>query len=176
MSGGSNCCVPIRGARPTKTAYAVVIDKHGDRKWGKKTAHVGRQYLANIGKVDSGVVSVSSLFADKGVYYPLEVEPCTPKHHFEKGKADPKFRTKLKKAGQLVERSLKIGSPFRAVMVDSFYGKDEGFRECLSELKVSYVLALKPIHSWWHKEGDQIGALWEAARGAGWKDEKNPGE
>jgi hypothetical protein len=155
----------------------LVIDEHGDRKWGKKTAHVGRQYLANIGKVDSGVVSVSSLFAEEGVYYPLEVEPYTPKHHFEKGKADPKFRTKLKIAGQLVERSLKMGIPFRAVVADSFYGEDEGFRERLGELLgVGYVLALKPTHSWWHKEGEQIGALWEAALEAGWKDEKNPGE
>src|SRR3712207_7647089 len=34
----------------------LVIDEHGDRKWGKKTAHVGRQWLANIGKTESGVV------------------------------------------------------------------------------------------------------------------------
>jgi SRSO17 transposase len=39
----------------------LVIDEHGDRKWGKKTAHVGKQWLANIGKTDNGVVSVSSL-------------------------------------------------------------------------------------------------------------------
>jgi SRSO17 transposase len=26
----------------------LVIDEHGDRKWGKHTAHVGRQWLANI--------------------------------------------------------------------------------------------------------------------------------
>ncbi|MCA1837260.1 MAG: IS701 family transposase [Actinobacteria bacterium] len=154
----------------------LVIDEHGDRKWGKQTAHVGRQYLANIGKVDSGVVSVSSLWADEGVYYPLEVEPYTPKHHFEKGKADPKFRTKPRIAARLVERSLKMGVPFRAVVADSFYGEDEGFKERLSELKVGYVLALKPTHSWWHKEGEQIGALWEAAQGAGWKDENEPGE
>jgi SRSO17 transposase len=24
----------------------LVIDEHGDRKWGKRTAHVGRQWLA----------------------------------------------------------------------------------------------------------------------------------
>ena len=30
----------------------LVIDEHGDRKWGKKTAHVGRQWLANIGKTE----------------------------------------------------------------------------------------------------------------------------
>jgi len=39
----------------------LVIDKHGDRKWGSKTAHVGKQYLANLGKIDNGVVSVTGL-------------------------------------------------------------------------------------------------------------------
>lgn len=63
----------------------LVIDEHGDRKWGKKTAHVGKQYPANIGKVQGGVVSVSSLWADEEVYYPLEVDPYTPAHHFEQG-------------------------------------------------------------------------------------------
>jgi hypothetical protein len=153
----------------------LVIDEHGDRKWGKKTAHVGRQYLANIGKVDSGVVSVSSLWADEGVYYPLEFEPYTPEHHFEKGKASPAFRTKPEIAVELVERSVEMGMPFRAVVADSFYGENEGFREGLRKLKVGYVLTLKPSHSWWHEEGE-IGALWEVAEDAGWKDENEPGE
>ena len=48
----------------------LVIDEHGDRKWGKKTAHVGKQWLGNIGKTDNGVVSVSTLWADEGVYWP----------------------------------------------------------------------------------------------------------
>src|SRR2546423_12399447 len=45
-----------------------VIDETGDRKDGHKTAHVSRQYLANLGKIDNGVVSVSSLWADERVY------------------------------------------------------------------------------------------------------------
>src|SRR5205807_1527773 len=53
------------------TAGVLVIDETGDRKWGTQTAHVGRQYLGSIGKVDNGVVSVSSLWADARVYYPL---------------------------------------------------------------------------------------------------------
>ncbi len=67
----------------------LVIDEHGDRKWGRKTAHVGRQYLANLGKTDSGVVSVTSLWADEAVYWPVDYIPYTPKHHFATGKADP---------------------------------------------------------------------------------------
>src|SRR5215210_4256427 len=69
----------------------LVIDEHGDRKWGKKTAHVGRQWLANIGKTESGVVSVTSLLADERIYYPVDFEPYTPSHHFEGGKGDPAF-------------------------------------------------------------------------------------
>jgi hypothetical protein len=138
---------------------------------------VGKQWLGNIGKTDNGVVSVSSLWADEGVYYPLQVEPYTPKHHFEKGKFDPRFRTKLKIARQLVERSVAEGVPFRAVVADSFYGEDEEFRQALSSLGVGYVLALKESHSWWHKSGT-IGALWEAALAPGWKnaEEEDPGE
>ena len=55
----------------------LVIDETGDRKNGHKTAHVGRQYLGNRGKIDNGVVSVTSLWADEQVYYPLEIEPRT---------------------------------------------------------------------------------------------------
>src|SRR2546421_3480499 len=47
----------------------LVIDETGDRKDGRHTAHVGRQYLANLGKIDHGVVSVTSLWADERVYY-----------------------------------------------------------------------------------------------------------
>ena len=96
----------------------LVIDEHGDRKWGKKTAHVGKQWLGNIGKIDNGVVSVSSLWADEGVYYPLEVEPYTPAHHFEGGKADPEFphqaQDSLRTGGAAVGWSV----PFRAVVAD----------------------------------------------------------
>lgn len=153
----------------------LVIDEHGDRKWGKRTAHVGRQWLANIGKTDNGVVSVTSLWADEGAYYPLEVEPYTPAHHFEGGKNDPEFRTKLKIACQLVERSVEVGVPFRAVVADSFYGEDRGFKRSLEELGIGYVLSLKKSHCWWRLEGT-IGALWEAALAVGWEGGEEPGE
>src|SRR5215469_587990 len=90
----------------------LVIDETGDRKDGHHTAHVGRQYLANLGKIDNGVVSVTSLWADERVYYPVYVEPYTPAHHFEKGKQDPQFRTKLTIAVELVRRAVLAQMPF----------------------------------------------------------------
>ena len=156
-------------------AGVLVIDEHGDRKWGNHTAHVGRQYLANIGKVDNGVVSVTSLWADERVYYPLHVKPYTPAHHFARGKSDPHFRTKLKLALELVDAATEARMPFRAVVADSFYGEDEEFKRGLRERNRGYVLALKPSHSWWHQE-DEVGALWQVAEAAGWKDAKSPGQ
>jgi hypothetical protein len=156
----------------------LVIDEHGDRKWGKKTAHVGRQWLANIGKTDSGVVSVTSLWADESAYWPIAFEPYTPAHHYERGRQDPNFRTKLKIARELVKLSgVEEGIPFRAVVADSFYGEDEDFKSSLEELGVGYALALKPSHAWWHKIGE-IGSPWEAAVAASeaWEDERHPGE
>ena len=41
----------------------LVIDETGDRKYGTHTAHVGRQYLGSLGKVDSGIVTVHVLYS-----------------------------------------------------------------------------------------------------------------
>jgi SRSO17 transposase len=157
------------------TAHGVVvIDEHGDRKWGTKTAHVGRQYLANLGKTDNGVVSVSSLWADEGIYYPLHYEPYTPAHHFAQGKADPQFRTKRQLAAELVGRAMAAGIPCRAVVADSFYGEDEALRQDLGAQGLGYVLALQPSHGWWHREGT-IGSLQEAVAAAPWGGADHPG-
>jgi SRSO17 transposase len=161
--------------RTAPTAQGVlVIDEHGDRKWGTKTAHVGRQYLANLGKTDNGVVSVTSLWADEGLYYPLHVEPYTPAHHFARGKTDPAFRTKLVIAVELLARAVAAGIPFRAVVADSFYGEDATFRQGLGTYHLPYVLALRPSHGWWHRVGT-IGTLWQAAQAKRWGGPARPG-
>jgi SRSO17 transposase len=73
----------------------LVIDDSGDRKAGSATGHVGKQYLGSVGKIDRGVVTVTTCWADERVYYPLHARPYTPAHHFPQGKKDPGFRSKL---------------------------------------------------------------------------------
>jgi SRSO17 transposase len=152
----------------------LVIDEHGDRKKGQKTAHIGRQYLANLGKTDNGVVSVTSLWADEDVYYPIDFEPYTPADYFAEGKQDPAFRTKLKIALQLVQRAVQAHISFRAVVADNFYGEDCGFRQGLRDLHMGYVLALKPSHAWWHPKAE-ISSFQAAAKAAGWMRAEHPG-
>ena len=158
-----------------KGSGVLVIDETGDRKDGKATAHVGKQYLGGIGKIDNGVVSVSSLYAEERVYYPVEVEPYTPAHHFEGGKSDPAFRTKPQIALELVQRAVEMGIPFRAVVADILYGEHRKLREGLEDSRIPYVLALKPSHAWWHRVGE-VGWVEGVALSAYWGGPEDPGE
>jgi SRSO17 transposase len=154
---------------------ALVVDETGDRKDGKATAHMGKQYLGGIGKIDDGVVSVSSLWVEERVYYPLEVEPYTPAHHFAGGKADAQFRTKPQIALELVERALQMGLPFRAVLGDIPYGEHREFKEGLEAKGMPYVLSLKHSHAWWHPM-DEVGWVEGVAQAAYWNGPDDPGE
>lgn len=127
----------------------LIIDETGDRKSGKRTDHVARQYLGPRGKVESGIVAVTSLWADERVYYPLHVEPYTPASRLPKGKQDPTFRTKPVIGRQLVEAALAAGIVFRAVVADCGYGENETFTGTLQQAGVPYVVALKPSQGTW---------------------------
>lgn len=152
----------------------LIVDETGDRKDGAKTAHVGRQYLGNRGKVENGVVSVGSVWADDGLYAPLAVEPYTPEHWFPGGKHDPAFRTKPAIALELVERAVARGWPFRAVVADCLYGEHRGFTAGLAQRGVPYVVALKPSHGWW-APGGAVGAVGAVAAAGGWVRPERPG-
>ena len=149
---------------------ALVIDETGDRKWGRHTAHVGRQYLGSIGKIDNGVVSVHTLWANEERYYPIEVEPYTPAPWFALGKNDPEFRSKPQIALELIENAHALGIPFRAVVADRFYGENHPFWTTLQSEEIPYVLALNPSHAWWHQIGT-IGSAEGVAGAASWRED-----
>ena len=59
--------IEVRQRRLSQTLLAlggnkitVIIDETGNRKKGKKTDYVARQYLGSIGKIDRGIVSVNA--------------------------------------------------------------------------------------------------------------------
>ena len=124
----------------------LVLDDSGDRKDGTKTAHVGRQWLGRYGKTDNGVVTVTTVWADERLYYPVHAVPYTPAGHFAKGRSDPAFRTKLAIGADLAVRARSAGFAFRAVAADSAYGDQDGFRRELAEAGLPFVMALRPRH------------------------------
>ena len=152
----------------------LVIDDSGDRKDGTKTAHVGHQWLGRYGKTDNGVVTVTTLWADERVYYPVHAVPYTPARHFAKGKSDPGFRTKLAIGADLAVRARAAGFVFRAVAADSAYGDQDGFRGELAEAGLPFVMALKPRHGTWAYGADAYTPV-DAARALAWNGPDDPG-
>jgi SRSO17 transposase len=67
----------------------IAIDDSGDRKDGRATAHVGRQWLGRYGKTDNGIVTVTTVWADERIYYPLHAEAYTPASHSPANKPTP---------------------------------------------------------------------------------------
>ncbi len=153
----------------------LVIDDTGDRKDGRHTAHVARQYLGSVGKTDNGIVAVTSLWADARCYWPLHLVPYTPASRLAKGKSDPGFRTKPKLAAELVEAAQQAKIPFRAVVADCFYGDNPGFVEALGRAGVAFVLALKPRKGTW-APAEAAHTPIEAARELGWGGPRAPGQ
>src|SRR5690349_20968428 len=116
----------------------LVLDDTGDRKDGTATAQVGRQ---SLGKTDTGIVAVTSLWTDGRLHYPLHVAPYTPAPRFPGGKTDPRFRTKPQIAVALLEQARAAHIPFRAVVADCFYGDNTELEGLLTQRKIPYVLA-----------------------------------
>jgi SRSO17 transposase len=152
----------------------LVLDDTGDRKDGTATAHVARQYLGSVGKIDNGIVAVTSLWADERCYWPVHAVPYTPASRLPAGERDPGFKTKPQLALELVQAAQQAGIRFQAVVADCFYGDNPGFTDALVAAKVPFVLALKPRKGTW-APAEQAHTPTEAAGELGWQGSRKPG-
>ncbi len=132
----------------------LIIDETGDRKKGAHSAYTSRQYLGSVGKLDNGVVCVSSHWASPTVHYPLEVLPYTAAERLPQGKQDAGFATKPALAQRLIHQARAMGVPFAAVVADSFYGEHRGLTDWLRREEIPFVMPFKPTHEIWQFVGD----------------------
>ena len=130
----------------------LVIDDSGDRKDGTQTAFAGRQWLGRIGKTDNGIVTVTAVWADERLYYPVHAEPYCPAHRLSGGKKDPAFHTKWWLAADLAARAAEDGFSFRAVAGDCAYGDIDDFRAELRAAGLPFVVAVRPRRGTWARE------------------------
>jgi DDE superfamily endonuclease len=153
----------------------LVIDDSGDRKDGPAMAYVARQYLGSVGKIDQGIVVVTSLWADEQVYWPVDVAPYAPACRLPGGKRDPAFRTKPQLALELIARAQAARIRFRAVVADCAYGDNPTFLDALAASRLPWVLALRPSRGVWAREDDPHTPV-EAARQLAWAGAGQPGD
>ena len=130
----------------------MVIDETGDRKKGKTTDYVERQYIGNLGKIDNGIVSVNAYGIVGQLTFPLLFKIFKPKRRL---KADDEYQTKLQLAQSIVEEIVAFGFKIELVLADSLYGESHPFVELLDQLKLPWVVAIRSNHGVWMPEDEE---------------------
>lgn len=60
-------------------AIILCIDETGDKKAGKTTDYLAKQYIGNLGKTDNGIVSVNAYAVVDNITYPLVFKIFKPR-------------------------------------------------------------------------------------------------
>ena len=122
----------------------LIIDDSGVPKKGHQTEGVKRQYIGQLGKIANGQVFVTTHYADLHRHWPVDILPYVPDVWLPQGKDDPDFQTKIDLALTLIDRAVALSLPFRAVVVDNWYGSNPAFIAALDDRKLPYVAELRP--------------------------------
>ena len=134
------------------------------------------EYPGRYGKTDNGVVTVTTVWADERVYYPVHAVPYTPARHFAKGKNYPGCSApSWRSARTWPIWAREAGFAFRAVAADSAYGDQDGFRAELAEAGLPFVMALRPRRGTWGRDTDAHTPA-DAARALAWDGPDDPGD
>ena len=154
--------VKLRKRRLKKTLKALtgntitlVIDETGDRKKGKKTDYVARQYLGSVGKIDSGIVSVNAYGVYENITFPLMFKVFKPKGTL---KEEDTYKTKIELASEIVNELIDLGFKIELVLADSLYGEASSFIRTLEQHKLPWVLAIRSNHGVWMSENQRVRA------------------
>ena len=131
----------------------LLLDETGDRKKGKTTDYLARQYLGSVGKVDQGIVSVNAYGICEGITFPLSFKTFKPKQRLKEGDT---YKTKMELASELVTELVEQGFEFELVLGDSAYGESSGFIQTLEREGLSWLLSIRSDHGVWMLEGEKI--------------------
>ena len=122
----------------------ATLDSSETPKKGKHSAGVKRQYCGHLGKVENCQSGVFLGYASDKGYALLDTKLYMPKEWFDDSHAelraktqvpeDLTFQTKIEIAGELLANAEKCAAfTCRWVGMDSFFGKDTGFRDDIGE-------------------------------------------
>ena len=132
----------------------LIIDETGDKKKGRRTDYVNRQYLGKLGKIDNGIVAVTAWGLSDGMTFPLLFEVYKPKARLLNTDT---YRSKPEIAAQMVREIKQMGFEIELVLADSLYGESESnFLGCLEELKLNFVVAIRRNHGVWLPKGQTV--------------------
>ncbi len=145
----------------------VIIDETGDKKKGKKTDYVKRQYIGNLGKIESGIVTVNAYGYCEGMTFPLKFKVFKPKERLKEG---DEYETKPELGAKLIKELTEMGFNIKRVLADSFYGESHSnFISVLEKLEIEYAVAIRSNHGVWLPKGAKVRVnKWRAFKHKRW--------
>ncbi|WP_199321341.1 IS701 family transposase [Microcoleus sp. FACHB-831] len=132
----------------------LCIDETGDKKKGKSTDYVTRQYIGNLGKVENGIVSVNAYGVVEGITYPLIFQIFKPKNRLKPG---DKYKTKPQIAIDMIQELKEWGFKIKLVLADSLYGESGDVISCIEKLQMMFIVAIRSNHEVLMPPGSQKG-------------------
>ncbi len=121
----------------------LCIDETGDKKAGKTTDYVARQYIGNLGKTANGIVSVNAYAVVGNITYPLIFKVFKPRTQLQDGDV---YKTKPELAVEILQELQAWDFQIELVLADSLYGESGNVISALSRLKLPFIVAIRSNH------------------------------
>jgi len=131
----------------------VIIDETGNKKKGKTTDYVSRQYLESIGQIDRGIVSINAYGLYKNITFPLCFKVFKPKDKLKTGDC---YKTKTELATEIITELIAFGFRIERVLADSLHGESSKFIETLTQYNLTFIIVISRNHLVWLSSGDKI--------------------
>ena len=134
-------------------SFVLCIDETGDQKYGSTMDYVSRQYIGNLGTIETGLVSVNAYGVLDNVTFPLLFQVFKPDRRL---KPDDTYQSKPSIASDLVRSLVQQGFAIDLVLADALYGESGPFIHTLTELGLPYVVAIRQNHGMLLPPGQHI--------------------
>lgn len=113
----------------------VIDDTASPKPYSKHTEGAKYQYCAPLKREEVCNVVVASVFSSQTKSFPINLKFYKPEQEFVNGKADPRFKSKLDLAKELIEDALDKMIEFKYLLLDAWYGNCSGLLEFIAEIK-----------------------------------------
>jgi SRSO17 transposase len=133
---------------PAFQESVLVLDESADAKAGEQSAGAGRQHNGRLGTINVSQVGVFLSLVTPHVNTWIDGELFIPAHWFEASATEKRqavgipsqrvFQTKPELGWQMIQRVRTQNIPFRAVLMDSLYGRNEALRQRLQQVQIEY--------------------------------------
>lgn len=121
----------------------LCIDETGDKKAGKTTDYVAKQYIGNLGKTANGIVSVNAYAVVDDITYPLIFKIFKPRTRLLAGDV---YKTKPELAVEILQELQEWKFKIELVLADSLYGESGDVISTLERLELPFIVAIRSNH------------------------------